>query len=115
MIYKDNFDILFIMSDPKVIQDNVKNIRLLIQQHPDLLTNDSEQFDELVKEKHSDFLELYPTIYQKLKDNTLDEEKLQYMLDMLTDVNNSTVTEFDASVKVGQKLVDHYVTPTLKK
>lgn len=103
------------MSDPKVIQSNVKGIRLLISQNQDLLSNDSDKFDELVKETHSDFIELYPTIYQKLKDNTLDEEKLQYMLDMLTDINSKNVTEFDASVKVGQKLVDHYVTPNLKK
>lgn len=103
------------MSDPKVIQSNVKGIRLLILQNQDLFSSDSDRFDELVKENHSDFLELYPTIYQKLKDNTLDQDKLQYMLDMLTDINSKNVTEFDASVKVGQKLVDHYVTPNLKK
>ena len=103
------------MSDPKAIQTNVKNIRLLIQQHQELLSSDVDKFDDIVKENHANFIEQYPTIYQKLKDNTLDEEKLQYMLDMLTDIHSKKVTEFDASVKVGQKLVDHYVTPNLKK
>lgn len=103
------------MSDPKIIQNNVKNIRQLIIQYHDLISNDVDKFDDIVKQHHADFIEQYPTIYQKLKDNTLDEEKIQYMLDMLTDINSKTVSEFDASVKVGQKLVDHYVTPNLKK
>ena len=103
------------MSDPKIIRTNINNIRILIQDNQTLINDDMDKFDELVKLNHTEFIEQYPTIYQKLKDNTLDEEKLQYMLDMITDINSKKTSEFDASVQVGQKLVDHYVKPKLNK
>ena len=105
------------MSDVNMIKTKVNQIRKIIKENEDLLKTeiDKEKLDELVKKDCSEFIEQYPTIYTKLKDNTLDQDKFEYMLDMLSNVNDKKVTEFDASVKIGQKLVDHYVKPKLEK
>ena len=41
--------------------------------------------------------------------------RLKYMLVMADKVKNSNMSEHDASVAVGQRLVDEFVIPTLRE
>ena len=102
-------------TDPKVIQSYVEKVRKEVVENQELIKNDTEKFNELMKEKYSDFVEHYPTIYRKIVEGTLDPDKFEYMMDMLTNVKGNNISQHDASVKVGQKLVDHYVKPELEK
>ena len=100
------------MEDTNTIKYNVAKIRDLVKNNQGI---NEEELDIIVKKDYHSFIEQYPTIYKKIKDNTLDEDKFTYMLDMLSKVNNKEMTEFNASVDIGQKLVDHYVKPNLNK
>lgn len=100
------------MEDTNTIKYNVAKIRDLVKNNQGI---NEEELDIIVQKDYHSFIEQYPTIYKKIKDNTLDEDKFTYMLDMLSKVNNKEMTEFNASVDIGQKLVDHYVKPNLNK
>ena len=45
----------------------------------------------------------------------MNEEKYLYMINMLKQVNNETLTKETASVKVGQDMFKEYVDPLIKK
>ena len=52
----------------------------------------------------------YPIIFYKTSvDVEFDLNKLEYMLDMISHVKKKTISEYDASVKVGQQLYNEYV------
>ncbi len=101
------------MSDPKMIMENITRIKNLIEKHHMLLKKDEKEFDKIVEKEVPKFAEKYPTIYEKVKNNTLEDEKLAFMLSMLSKVNSSELTQHKASVEVGKKLVDTYVIPNL--
>ena len=102
-------------NNPRIIKDTVSSLRKELEENSNLLKNNPEEFDDLMKKKYDKFIEKYPTIYNKLKEGTLDEDKFEYMINMLSDVKSNKISDFDASVKVGERLVDHYVKPQLSK
>ena len=68
------------------------------------------------KEKHfenvfSEFKEKYPMCFKLACTSRLDDANLNFMLNMLEDMNNKKKTQHDASVAVGQMLFDKYVEP----
>ena len=74
-----------------------------------------EKYIENLKIEHKDLYETYPGIFQMCCDNTMDINRLKKMLNMSDKINNNTITEHDASVKVGQMLVDDFVKPSITK
>lgn len=69
--------------------------------------------NEDVREKASDFIELYPELFKKII-NGQDLTPVQNMLEMLDRMGEGRISQHQASVIVGKKLVDRYVTPQLK-
>ena len=61
------------------------------------------------------FKKEYPILYEKVCKNEIDDEKLEFMLQMLDMIHTNQTTQFDASAKVGQMLYDEYVEPRLPK
>ena len=55
------------------------------------------------------------TLFKSVMDDDMDEEKYQYMLNMLKLVNNNTLTKEKASIKYGQDMFKEYVDPLLEK
>ena len=72
-------------------------------------------FQENAKIKFKDFEYKYPIIFKKIMENTLNNEEFVMMMNMMRKIQNDELTDHDASVKVGQHLVDKFVKPMLNK
>lgn len=68
--------------------------------------------DNVIREKVPDFIEKYPELFKKII-NRQDLSPIQTMLTMLDKMGDGTISQHQASVIVGKKLVDRYVTPQL--
>ena len=102
-------------SNPIDIKESVEKIKTLMNEQADILKNDEKYFDELVNKECDDFAEKYPTIYMKIKNDSLNDEQFGFMLDMLSRVKNNDMTQHNASVAVGERLVNEFVMPALEK
>jgi hypothetical protein len=69
--------------------------------------------EEVIKQRVPEFVELYPELFKKIIQRQ-DLSPIQSMLAMLDRMGEGRLTQHQASVIVGQKLVDRYVTPQLK-
>lgn len=74
-----------------------------------------EMKEEELKNNHSKFIEMYPTIYSKIKDGKLDMDIFKLMLSKLDGIHNGNQTEYQASVDIGTKLRDQLIIPDMKK
>jgi len=88
----------------------------LIQQ--EVLDDKNQGLDEnntkyRLTEKYSDFSLQYPVIFLKSLDRDLDMEQFTFMIKMATRVNDKKISQHDASVEIGEKLVNQYVKPAL--
>ena len=68
--------------------------------------------EETIKARIPQFLESYPELFKKVI-NKQDLAPIQSMLAMLDRMAEGTLSQHQASVIVGKKLVDRYVTPQL--
>tara|TARA_B100001093_G_scaffold466728_1_gene485349 strand:+ start:308 stop:685 length:378 start_codon:yes stop_codon:yes gene_type:complete len=82
--------------------------------HRKLLKKNPDQFYEMMLEKYSAFADDYPGIYKKTVEGTMNKNMFNYMLQMMKQVESSDVTEHNASVKIGEMLVNKYVKPVIK-
>ena len=74
-----------------------------------------KDFDEKVRQQFSHFENKYPALFKKLINQDCDQEQLEFVLNRLEQVRTGTKSQHDASVEVGQVLVDKYVKPELEK
>ena len=65
--------------------------------------------------EYNELYDMYPSIFKMACKGDMNIERLTYMLDMLDKIKNNNITEHDASVNVGQVLVDEIVKPNLEK
>ena len=76
-----------------------------------------ELFPEFEKEMQEKFSHIHikqPSIFKMCMDGTMDIERLTYMINMVKNVKSNNISEHDASVQVGQRLVDEFVKPKIK-
>lgn len=67
---------------------------------------------------YKDINKSYPAVFTMIfnpKFNIHSLNRLRYMINMALNIENKNITEHDASVAVGQKLVDEIVKPQLNK
>ena len=57
----------------------------------------------------------YPPLFSMACNQTIDMDKLQFMLDHLEKIKTNQLTLDEASAEVGQKLFDEYISPKLSK
>jgi hypothetical protein len=69
--------------------------------------------EEIIRERVPDFIEKYPELFKKII-NRNDLSPIQTMLTMLDRMAEGTMSQHQASVVVGKRLVDRYVTPQLR-
>ena len=80
----------------------------------DKLVNSEENVDSHKLElEYKDLFDNYPSIFKMACEGNMDFIRLKYMLEMIDKVKNNKISEHDASVDVGQKLVDEIVKPDL--
>jgi hypothetical protein len=68
--------------------------------------------EEQIREKVPEFCERYPELFKKIIDKE-DLTPIQSMLAMLDRMSEGTISQHQASMIVGQKLVDRFVKPQL--
>jgi hypothetical protein len=66
-----------------------------------------------IKEALGSFVTEYPTLFQYCAQSNFDYAQLEMMLGML-DKMDKGMTQHQASIAIGQKLVDKYVKPALR-
>ena len=104
---------------------SLENLRLLVnkvkEQYNDKKslyhTNKVELKNEIEKEYKNE-IKTYSSIMTLLFGNSLSNDifnRLEFMLNMAEKIENKDMVEHDASVAVGQRLVDDIVKPQLKK
>jgi hypothetical protein len=87
------------------IRSNIKQIRTM-------LTNGYDP--ETIKSIFPEFAEQYPGLLEMiLRPGGFDERSLGLMINMLDKMGAGQTTQHEASIKVGQHLLDSYVTPQL--
>lgn len=69
--------------------------------------------EEVIKNRVPDFIEKYPELFKKII-NRQDLSPIQSMLSMLDRMGEGNMSQHQASVIIGKKLVDRYVTPQLQ-
>lgn len=70
---------------------------------------------EYFANKYANFKAKYPMLYAlACKDEHVDTNTLQFMLNMLEQMNSSSITQYDASANVGQMLYDKYIHENIK-
>lgn len=68
--------------------------------------------EQTITEKVPEFVNRYPELFKKLM-NKEDLAPIQSMLAMLDKMGEGTISQHQASVLIGKKLVDRYITPQL--
>uniref|UniRef100_A0A6C0CTB8 Uncharacterized protein n=1 Tax=viral metagenome TaxID=1070528 RepID=A0A6C0CTB8_9ZZZZ len=58
---------------------------------------------------YPDFVEKYPVLFEMSTQNDFDINRLKYMLSLRSKVEQSKLSQYDASAHVGQMLYDSYV------
>ena len=67
---------------------------------------------ETIKELVPDFVRDFPHLFLMVSSNDkYQKETLNTMLTMLDTMGTSVITQHDASIKVGQHLMENYITP----
>ena len=69
--------------------------------------------EETIKQRIPDFVERYSELFKKVI-NRQDLAPIQSMLGLLDRMGEGNLSQHQASVIVGKKLVDRFVTPQLK-
>ena len=86
------------------IRQNVQQIRVMLSAGHSV---------DSVKAIFPDFSEEYPKLFEMItRPQGFEESSLRLMINMLDKMGNGT-SQHQASIKVGQHLMDKYVTPTL--
>jgi hypothetical protein len=66
------------------------------------------------RKRYPEFAENYPMLFEMSSQNDFDIKRLQFMLHMRDKVNESNVSQHDASAAVGQMLFNDYVKDKIK-
>ena len=104
------------MPDTSYVIDDVKEIqnRIKLYDRKKIDRNlTQEQFTNKLKTDYQKLQDNFPTVFEKTLLGTLELNRLEFMLKMIGDIKKKKVTKHEASVVVGQELVDNIVKPTL--
>ena len=104
------------MTDTSYIIEDVREMRNKIILYKTKKINRNLKEEEFTSKLERDYKKLYdnfPTIFQKVMLGTLELERLEFMLKMIGEVKTNKLSKHEASVVVGQELVDNIVKPNL--
>jgi hypothetical protein len=86
-------------------------IRSMIRDIPQWMAEG--ETEDMIKQRIPDFVESYPELFKKLI-HQRDMTPIHNMLNMLDRMAEGRLSQHQASVIVGKKLVDRFVTPQLQ-
>lgn len=79
----------------------------------DILSNPSKRSKTQFQHTYPEFFRRCPVLSEKLFDPNMDQRILLYMLKQKQQIMEQGVTEHEASVNVGNRLVNQYVKPLI--
>ena len=106
------------LPDTDFIMEEVIKIRNLQKKHEnnEIFTNlNTTKFQKHLDVEFKKLKDDFPMIYEKTCNGTLEIERLRFMLKMQGEIRKRKVTSHEASVVVGQELVDNIVKPSLEE
>ena len=104
-----NKNLNIVLTQSKLLLNDCKKFK----NKKDFMTNSDEEFNKLMKEKYIILNTNYNTIFNQCLDGTMDMDILTYMVNQINNINKNKISKHDASVNVGQKLVDKFVKPKI--
>jgi|UniRef100_A0A6C0CW72 hypothetical protein len=87
--------------------DSLKEVLLEMEQSPLKGTKKEEYFVT----KYKTIADEYPMIIKKACDDDFDYAKMFWMIDKKLEVDSQRISQHDASIEVGEVLVDQYIKP----
>ncbi len=100
----------------KILQDAIDMDltvkKFLIVEHTE---KDKEDFIESLQKKFDNLHTNFKSIFKMISQGDMDIQKLKYMIKMVKQVQQSKISEHDASVEVGKELFKEYVEPHVNK
>lgn len=69
--------------------------------------------EEYFAQEYPNFKEKYPVLFTTVCGRNVDINTLSFMLNVLEKMENTDLTQYDASAEVGQMLYTKYVEPNL--
>jgi hypothetical protein len=94
------------------VKDMMNRIKLFKEKQIDRHLSEL-QFSAKLEKQYAKLYENFPTIFGKVMAGTLEFSRLQFMLKMIGEIEKNKVSKHEASVVVGQELVDNIVKPNL--
>jgi hypothetical protein len=98
------------MLDPDKVKADVDGIKAARASNN--LSN--EDFEAAMTSKFPYLAENAKTLFSRCCTGDMDDTKINYMINMMRKVISGKKSEHDASVNIGQRLVDEYVMPLIK-
>ena len=98
------------MLDPDKVKADVDGIKAARASN----TLSNEDFEAAMTAKFPYLAENAKTLFSKCCSGEMDDAKIAYMISMMRKVISGKKSEHDASVNIGQRLVDEYVMPLIK-
>ena len=74
-----------------------------------------EKFVDKMSMEHDYLYSNFPNLFKMACSDLCDLERIRFMLDNIVNIQTKKMTEHDASVKVGENLVNDFVKPQLEK
>ena len=96
------------------VKDMMNRIKLFKEKQIDRHLTEL-QFSSKLEKQYAKLYENFPSIFAKVMAVTLELPRLQFMLKMIGEIQKNKVSKHEASVVVGQELVDNIVKPNLPK
>ena len=72
-----------------------------------------EEFIKNIKETYPNLYENQKSIFTLCTTNGMDINRLKYMIEMIKKMNRGAISEHNASIEVGKRLVDDIIKPNL--
>ena len=94
------------------VKDMMNRIKLFKEKQIDRHLTEL-QFSSKLEKQYAKLYENFPSIFAKVMAGTLELPRLQFMLKMIGEIQKNKVSKHEASVVVGQELVDNIVKPSL--
>ena len=74
-----------------------------------------ENFIEKMNEKYPLLKTKFNSIFTQCIDGKMNIEMITFMINKAKEVKKNKISNYDASVKIGEKLVEKFIKPELKK
>ena len=74
-----------------------------------------EEFVNIMENEHENIKDKFSSIFKQCVSGHMDLKVITYMINQAKEIKNKKISKHNASVNVGQKLVDTFIKPKMDK